>query len=110
MKCGEIWSAVFGEPVGHEYTKDRPVLIIESDKLLNITNVVTILPLTSKSKNYSDDIVVVKDENNNLWYDSVIKVHYIQSFDKSRFIRKIGEVDEETIKRVKEYLRKHFDL
>ncbi|MCK4554453.1 type II toxin-antitoxin system PemK/MazF family toxin [Candidatus Parcubacteria bacterium] len=111
MKYGEIWSVVFGEKIGHEYTKDRPVLIIESNQQMNITNVITLVPLTSQVKNkHGDDISIKKDNANNLYYDCLIKVHHIQSFDKSRFIKRIGEADEQILNKVKEYLKTHFAI
>ena len=111
MEYGEIWSVVFGDKIGHEYTKDRPVLIIESNRQMNITNVITLVPLTSQVKNkHSDDILIKKDNENNLYYDCLIKVHHIQSFDKSRFIKRIDKADKQVLNRVKEYLKIHFDI
>lgn len=111
MKYGEIWSVVYLGSIGHEYKKDRPVLIIESNQQLNITNIITLVPLTSKIENkHEDDILVKKNNINGLKYDCLIKPHHISSFDRSRFIRKIGEVDEEILIKVKEYLRKHFNI
>jgi mRNA-degrading endonuclease toxin of MazEF toxin-antitoxin module len=69
------------------------------------------LPLTSNIDNCTeDDILVAQDHYNNLFADSVIKVHHVQTFDKSRFIKRIGKIEEGTMKIVKEYLREHFDL
>ncbi len=111
MKYGEIWSVVFAESIGHEYTKDRPVLIIESNQQISITNVITLVPLTSQIKNkHGDDIVINKDSINNLYYDCLVKVHHIQSFDRSRFIKRIGKVDQAVLEKVKEYLKRHFDI
>ena len=97
MKCGEIWFVEFGDltennyqTTGHEYKKPRPALIVESDKQLKITAVITIIPFTSKNQKQADDIFIFKDTLNNLNYDSVLKVHHIQSFDSERFIKKIG--------------------
>lgn len=111
MKYGEIWSVVYLAAIGHEYQKDRPVLIIESNNQLKITNVITLVPLTSKIKNkHEDDILIRPDNTNGLRCDCLIKPHHISSFDRSRFIKKIGEVDEEIMKKIKEYLKKHFGL
>lgn len=110
MRCGEIWWVDFGESTGHEYKKERPALIIQSNSQLRFTTVITILPLTSKKKKYEDDIIITKSESNNLSFDSVLKVHYVQSFDRSRFIKKMGEVNEEIIEQVKNYLKTHFEI
>ena len=110
MKESEIWQVNFsGE--GHEYIGRRPAVIIQSDKQLKITSVVSIMPLTSKVTNRQvDDIFVSTSSKNNLFHDSLIKVHHIQSFDKVRFIKKIGDLESEIIMEVKLYLQKHFGI
>lgn len=109
MKQGEIWFVEFTGQ-GHEYQKTRPAVIIQSDKQLKMTNVITLLPLTKQQEKHRDDICVAKDSQNNLFYDSVIKVHHIQTFDQTRFIKKIGMLSDEIFNQVKEYLKKHFEL
>ncbi|OGY48053.1 MAG: hypothetical protein A3J65_01805 [Candidatus Buchananbacteria bacterium RIFCSPHIGHO2_02_FULL_45_11b] len=113
MKQGEIWFVHFidSESVGHEYKKDRPVLIIQSDNQLRISNIICVIPLSSSlDSKKEDDILVEKDGQNMLYYNSLLKVHHIQSFDRERFIKRIGAVNEDVMNKVKKYLRKHFDL
>jgi mRNA-degrading endonuclease toxin of MazEF toxin-antitoxin module len=57
-----------------------------------------------------DDILVAKDGQNKLFCDSVLKVHHIQSFDKSRFTKRIGLVKKDVFEQVKNYLKTHFNL
>lgn len=109
MKQGEIWFVEFTGQ-GHEYQKTRPAVVIESDSQLKVTSVVTVVPVTKQQEKHKDDICVVKDGSNNLRYDSVIKVHQIQTFDKVRFIKKIGNIDEEVTEKIKTYLRRHFEI
>lgn len=112
MKQGEIWFVKFSDDgVGHEYQKDRPALIIQSDKQIFKTNVFTVLPITSNIDRCRDeDIMILKDDDNRLRTDSVIKVHHIQTFDSSRFLKKIGRVNENILLEVKDYLKIHFDI
>ena len=111
MKQGEIWLVKFLNSVGHEYKKERPALIIEADYQIKKSSVFTIIPLTSNSNNkIRDDILVIKDSQNRLYCNSVLKVHHIQSFDKSRFVKRIGVVKKEIIEQVKNYLKIHFGL
>ena len=111
MKQGEIWLVKFLNSVGHEYKKERPALIIETDSQIKQSSVFTIIPLTSNSNNkIRDDILVARDGQNRLFCDSILKVHHIQSFDESRFIKRIGIVKKNITKQVKDYLRIHFDL
>ncbi|MCK5319869.1 type II toxin-antitoxin system PemK/MazF family toxin [Candidatus Parcubacteria bacterium] len=112
MKKGEIWLVKFieNQSVGHEYVKDRPALVIESNKQIQTTVIVTIMPMTTSANKHVDDIVIKKDLKNRLNKDSLIKVHHVISFDKARFIHKIGEIEFIAMARVEKYLKKHFDL
>lgn len=111
MRQGEIWLVKFLNSVGHEYKKERPALIIEIDSQIKKSSVFTIIPFTSNSNNkIQDDILVIKDNQNRLFCDSILKVHHIQSFDRSRFIKRIGILKKDIIDQVKDYLRIHFDL
>ena len=111
FKYGEIYLVDFDPSIGHEFQKCRPAIIIQSDETIRRTNLITIMALTSNVKGKTcDDILVKKDDRNSLSVDSVIKVQTIHAFDRSRFIKKMGEADHELMLRIKKYLKKHFDL
>ncbi|MCF6276425.1 MAG: type II toxin-antitoxin system PemK/MazF family toxin [Candidatus Magasanikbacteria bacterium] len=112
LKQGDIYLVDFSEnSVGHEYQKKRPAIIIQSNLQIKKSNLVTIMPLSTKlDKALKEDILVEKDNNNLLLHDSVIKVQHIISFDPVRFSHKIGEVKKEVLSEIKNYLTKHFDL
>ncbi len=111
IKFGEIYLVNFNPSVGHEYQGKRPAIVIESNNQIKRTNLVTVLPLTSNlSGKMLDDILVKVNKSNNLYNDSMIKVYSIISFDYSRFIKRIGIVDKQIMVRIKNYLKKHFDL
>jgi mRNA-degrading endonuclease toxin of MazEF toxin-antitoxin module len=111
IKCGGIYLVGFAPSVGHEFQGDRPAVVIQSNEQLAKTNLVTVMPLTSKvDKAHSGDILIEKDKINRLFCDSLIKVHNIESFDRSRFIKKIGEISAQDIEKIKSYLVRHFDL
>lgn len=108
---GDIYWVNFAPSVGHEYQGRRPAVIIQSNKSLNRTNLVTVLPLTSQlNKLHKDDILITANKTNNLYGDSLVKVHHIESFDRSRFIKPIGKLDNATMDKIKIYLKEHFDL
>ncbi len=111
FKNGEIFIAKFDPSVGHEFQKDRPAIVVQSDKKLLGSSLITIVGMTSSAKNMRrDDILVKKDSFNRLYLDSVIKVGAIYSFDRSRFIKKIGRIDPAIMNQIKSYLKTHFDL
>ena len=110
-QTGEIWLVKFDPSVGREFQGTRPALVVQSNAQIKKSNLVTVLPLTSNLNNkLADDIVIKKTAQNRLLHESVIKVYDIISFDYSRLIKKIGSIDEEISNKVKQYLRKHFDL
>jgi mRNA interferase MazF len=113
MKQGEIWMVNFNPSKGHEFQKERPAIIISSNKIIKFSNLITVLPITSNTNNcVDDDIKIIKDERNRLFMDSIIKVTHISSFDKNngRFIKKIGATNDYIIEQIKKYLLKHFSI
>ncbi|MBU0660662.1 type II toxin-antitoxin system PemK/MazF family toxin [Patescibacteria group bacterium] len=111
MKQGEIWLVCFPKGTGHEYFKERPALIVESNSQLHLTSLVTIMPITSNVCVLEDiDFLIQKDAMNNLHRESVIKTGHLTGFDKSRFLKKIGKVDPVILVEVKKYLQIHFDI
>lgn len=111
IKCGELFLVDFNPCSGHEYQGKRPALVIESDGQIMRSNLVTILPLTSNLDNKTDDDIFIEaDKDNRLKFDSIIKVYNIVSFDRLRFVNKIGKIDKKTLRLVKDYLLKHFDI
>lgn len=59
---------------------------------------------------FYDDILIKADEINKLLSDSLIKVHYIVSFDYRRFIKKIGKIGDSDLLKIKRYLAIHFEI
>lgn len=111
MKQGEIWLVKYDPSIGHEFQKTRPAIILSSNSILKYANVVTAIAITSNSDSkISDDLELEKDDKNNLFSNSIIKIHHINSFDKSRFIKKIGEIGNEKLREIKGYLMNYFEL
>ena len=111
MKQGEIYLVQYDPSVGYEYKKTRPAIILSSEKNLKESNLVTVMAITGNTESpISDDILIRKDSENRLISDSLIKAHHISSFDKSRMIKYIGIVSDEILRKIKHYLKIHFDL
>ena len=111
LRFGDIVWTEFDPSVGHEYQDKRPAIVIQSNEQLNRSNLVTIIPLTSRSSNIvGDDILIPADQENKLRIDSVAKVYNITSFDYSRFLKIIGKINAKSIFKIKNYLKKHFGI
>ena len=108
---GDILWTDFDPSIGHEFQGRRPALVIQSTPQIRKSNLVTIMPLTSQVKSpLAEDILVKASSANMLKTDSLLKVFTITSFDSSRFVKKIGNLEEERLVAVKAYLRTHFEL
>lgn len=111
MKQGDIYWVNFEPSVGHEFKKIRPGLVLQNERISRRSPYVTVVPMTTSVGKWREpDIYVPKDTKNNLFEDSVIKIQQITSFDKRRFIKKIGEVNSPILRKARGYLRKHFLL
>ncbi|MBC8180649.1 type II toxin-antitoxin system PemK/MazF family toxin [candidate division KSB1 bacterium] len=98
---GQIWLVNFDPSFGHEYKKLRPALIIQQQKYITSSNLLTIIPISSKIENPTVlDIILIKDNQNRLMKDSLIKTKQISSFDKRRFIKLIGTIKDEILDNV----------
>lgn len=111
IKFGDIAWVQFDPSLGHKYRSKRPAIVIESDQQLKKTNLITIIPLTSKKdKRRDDDVLIKADVANNLKSDSLAKVYCITSFDYVRFEKVIGRINKKSIDNIKSYLKMHFNL
>jgi mRNA interferase MazF len=88
---GQLWLVNFDPSFGHEYQKVRSALIIEHDRYIPLTSLLTVIPISSQlTKRTTLDVLIPKDAHNRLMKDSLGKVMQISSFDKRRFIKYIG--------------------
>lgn len=110
-KRGAVFLVDFDPSVGHEYKKIRPAVIVQSDKTIEKSSLVTVMPITSQLANQrKEDVLLEKTAENGLYTDSLIKVGCIHSFDKKRFLKEMGQVPENALTKLSIYLREHFDL
>ncbi len=98
MKKGEIWVIEFPSKGQREQKGIRPGLVIVDTK----TDLILTIPLTSnlQALRFPNTIEIKKSEDNKLEKDSVALLFHLQSLDKRRFIKKIGEVEKEYIEKV----------
>ena len=103
---GQIWLVNFDPSFGHEYKKVRPALIIQNDRYIKSSNLLTVIPISSQTIKQAElDILLKKDSKNRLMVNSLLKVKQISSFDQQRFIKLIGTVDEKTMETIKKNIQ-----
>lgn len=94
--------------VGSEQAKTRPVIIISDESMNQILPVLNILPLTSykSGRIVYENEVFLKKEDTKLDKDSIALCYQIRTIDKTRLIKKIGEVKSEKLRNeIEEALR-----
>ena len=103
---GQIWLVNFDPSFGHEYKKVRPALLIQNNQYIEASNLLTVIPISSQiAKKTELDILLERDSRNRLMTDSLLKTKQISSFDKRRFIKHIGIVNDKAMQRVKNNIK-----
>lgn len=103
---GEIYLVEFDPAVGSEIKKTRPAIIIQNDIANRFSPVTIVAAITSKfdEKLYPTEVLIYAGEAG-LKQDSVVSLDQIRTIDKSRIVKKIGKVNEFTLKRTDVALR-----
>lgn len=102
FKHGEIWLANLNPRHGTEPGKTRPVLIVQSQVLLDIEHPSTlIVPLTTKLVEDAEPLRIRVNAQEGLKKDSDLLIDQIRAIDNKRLKeRPIARIDFRTMKRV----------
>jgi mRNA interferase MazF len=112
MKQSEIWLIDLDPTKGAEIQKRRPAVIVNDDRLGKLPLKV-IVPITDWKDHYKIAPWMVKiepDTTNGLSKISSADCFQIRSISEQRLIKKLGEVDRNTLNDIKEAVRKVLDL
>ena len=106
----EIW-LVSLEPVRRsEIGKTRPALIISNDRNNEFASTLTLLPITTTISKVYPFEVMIHSRDSGLPKDSKIKCNQVRTVDRSRLLKKVGQVSTEDMKKVEEALLIHLDI
>ena len=86
----EAWLVSLEPTIGSEIRKTRPCIVISPDEINKLLRTVIAAPLTSTIKNYPTRISIVFQAR-----ESSIALDQIRSVDKSRLLRKLGNLSKE---------------
>ena len=86
----EVWLVSLEPTVGSEIQKTRPCIVISPDEINKLLRTVIVAPLTSTIKNYPTRVTIVFQTR-----ESSIALDQIRSVDKSRLLRKLGNLSKE---------------
>ena len=108
IKKGEIWILKFPSKSGKEQKGMRPAIILAD----TTTEIALSIPLTSNlhALKFPHTMEIKRSEKNNLEKDSIALIFHLQAIDKKRFVNKIGDLEEENIKKINEFLGILFQL
>ncbi len=108
----ELWIADLNPQIGTESGKTRPVLIIQTDLLNKIPHHSTIICLITTNVEKDADILRVhlKKGTANLNENCDVMIDQIRAIDNTRLIKKIGNLPQAIINKVKENMLITLDL
>jgi mRNA interferase MazF len=113
-RCGSIWLVCFDPSVGTEIKKTRPAVIISPTDFNQVRAKVTLLPISStviRAKKIATVVVRVKaSPENGLNLDSTIIAIEPSTFDKTRLIKHLGQLESHWFEEIKTILKLYLDL
>ena len=108
----EIWIADLNPQIGTESGKKRPVLVVQTNLLNAISHPSTIVcPITTNVQKDSDILRVhLKKGTANLQENCDVMIDQIRAIDNTRLVKKVGNLPQELIKKIKENMAILMDL
>jgi mRNA interferase MazF len=97
MRQGEIWYADLNPTKGSEQAGLRPVVVVSGNLLNQHLNVVIVVPLTTKVKNYKGNPVLKPSRENGLKTESEMLIFHVRSVSKGRLVRKLGGIEQSAL-------------
>lgn len=117
---GDIYFCKIGENIGDETCKERPVIVLSKTFYNNATTQITIAPLSTTIKTKEKDGKIIPSIRTHfilkqtdyafLTADSAVMCEQIRSISKVRLIHKLGEVQEDTLKKINARVKDLFDI
>ena len=101
---GEVWLAALDPTQGSEIRKTRPCLVISPPELHDHLRTVTVAPMTTASRPAPFRVRVTFDGRQGL-----ILLDQVRTLDKSRLIRRLGQVTRPTLSATLSVLRELFE-
>jgi mRNA interferase MazF len=106
MTRGEVWLAALDPVRGSEQAGTRPVLILQTNPLNAFLRTVTVIPFTTNLRwGRFPFCVLMSAGEGGLVSDSVALCHQVRVADKSRLLRRLGQVSDAMMAKVEQAIR-----
>jgi mRNA interferase MazF len=103
LRRGEVWLATLNPTQGSEQAGIRPVIIFQNDIVSQFSTTTIAIPLTTNQRRASLPIcMLIKQGDGGLAQASVALCFQIRVLDKTRLIRRLGQLSPETIAQLEE--------
>ena len=108
---GEVWIVNFDPTVGAEIKKSRPALILQNDIANEHSPITIVAAITSKfdEKLYPTEVLISQREGG-LAQESVALLNQIRSIDKQSLVKKLGIVQNKTLREVEKAIKISLEL
>ncbi len=110
-KRGEVFLVNFDPTVGTEIRKTRPALILQNNISNEYSPITIVAAVTSRFDEtlYPTEVLIHTPEGG-LRNDSVVLLNQIRSIDRQRLIKKLGQLEAGTMKKIDFALQISFGL
>ncbi len=106
---GDVWLVSLDPTIGHEVRKTRPAVVITSNLYNRHNWVVVVMPLTSHDSAEYDQVLIEPPEGG-VTSKSATLPDQIRAVDRRRLVKRLGRVDQDTIRKIDRSLRIVLDL
>ena len=98
VERGEIWFANLDPTKGSEQSGTRPIIIFQENTISKFTSTIITIPLTTNLRRAAlPSCLLISNGQGGLNQDSVALCHQLRVLDKTRLIKRLGQLDTEVI-------------
>lgn len=103
LQRGEVWLAALNPTQGSEQAGTRPVIVFQNDVVSRFSTTTIAIPLTTNLRRASLPIcLAIEQGDGGLARASVALCFQMRSLDKTRLIKRLGQLKQETINHLEE--------
>ena len=110
VKRGYVYLVDLNPVKGAETGKVRPAVVVSNDVGNRYADTVTIIPITSSITRVYPFEAFIPKGTANLTKDSKAKANQIRTIDKSRIVKEIGKLPDDTMRQLEKAIKIHLDL